>query len=64
MSESPSFQNLPQNVKYKILTYFYENDNNFGWSQMSCRDEDLRKLIILRGMRIISGHTLEHFSEV
>ena len=46
MSESPSFQNLPQNVKYKILTYFYENDNNFGWSQMSCHDEDIRKLII------------------
>ena len=47
MSESPSFQNLPQNVKYKILTYFYENDNNIGWSQVACHDEEIRKLIIM-----------------
>ena len=45
--EWPSFQNLPQNVKYKILTYFYENDNKLGWSQMASDDETIRKLITL-----------------
>ena len=42
--EWPSFQNLPQNVKYKILTYFYENDNKLGWSQMASDDETIRKI--------------------
>ena len=45
-NEWPAFQNLPQNVKYKILTYFYEKDNKLGWSQMACNDETIRKLII------------------
>ena len=43
-NEWPAFQNLPQNVKYKILTYFYEKDNELGWSQMASDDETIRQI--------------------
>ena len=43
-NEWSAFQNLPQNVKYKILTYFYEKDNELGWSQMASDDETIRQI--------------------